>query len=746
MKLEKSNIKILNIKNILLVNNSIEQMESELGFLKEINFTVQRASGRTAALKIMASNDKPVNIVLLDPHLGTLKEGIETAKSIISAYNVPILFYTDHTDEPTISATNEIDHYGFITISSGPQVLLSSLIRVSKAQDKYIEGQAQKNPIQQLVDRIVESNKILQKSDYGYLTTELVDAVIIDDPGGNIITANIKACQILGLTLDQIKNNYIYKSNWEFIHEDHSPFLMEEHPHLISRKSGDTLRNIIMGIKRPGEKTQWLSNSSLAIFDSDGETLTGVATYFYDITDLITAKEDNERWANIFHHAEWGIVLGEVGSNNLGIMNNAFARMYGYTLEELKGQPAWELFAPKFRDSVSYHQNKALKEGHHRFESLHLRKDGSTFPVMVDITCIKDKSGKPQYRAVNVIDITEIKNYEESLREAKEYSDALFNNSPIAIYSIDKNNEVVNFNKKAEEITGFSREELIGKKFNIFSEEIAVKSKVGKECRIKTKDEKDKIIESYSSYLYDSKGNITENIESFIDITTWKELQDFKEDIEKIIRHDLKTPLNSIIGFPKLMLTDESLSDEYREYLMIILLAGQNMLNLINASLNMYKLEEGTYDFNFQNVNIILIIQQIRNILKGNGKKRHCSINFLYNNKPLEKGTKIAVKTEKNLLNMILTNLIKNALEASPPEGVITVNIEDVEKFRISIHNMGSIPENIRTCFFEKNVTFGKKGGNGLGTYSAKLMANAINAELDFTTEEKEGTTLFLTL
>ena len=77
--------------------------------------------------------------------------------------------------------------------------------------------------------------------------------------------------------------------------------------------------------------------------------------------------------------------------------------------------------------------------------------------AIMDITTVKDQNGTPLYRAVNVLDITEQKKQEqklkdalEELKKAKEYSDALFSNSPIAIYSVDQDSRIVNFNKKAE--------------------------------------------------------------------------------------------------------------------------------------------------------------------------------------------------------------------------------------------------------------------------------------------------------
>ena len=332
------------------------------------------------------------------------------------------------------------------------------------------------------------------------------------------------------------------------------------------------------------------------------------------------------------------------------------------------------------------------------------------------------------------------------LRVSKEYAQLLFRDSPCAIYSVDKEYRIVDFNKKAEEITGYTKEEVIGRELNLFTEDLLIDEKVSREYRIRAKNDIEKVIERYNALLKDKDGSIIGEIETFIDITNWKDLEEFKTDIERIIRHDLKTPLNSIIGFPKMMLTDDSLSDEYKEYLMIILSAGQNMLNLINASLNMYKIEEGSYQYNLVETNVIFILKQISTELREIRIRKKCTIEIQINGKQAGPESILNIKTEKSLFYMILTNIIKNALEASPKGEIVLIDIIDRENLIISVHNKGVIPEDIRDRFFEKYVTSGKKHGNGLGTYSAKLMSNAIEADLYFESDDQNGTTVYLTI
>jgi PAS domain S-box-containing protein len=329
----------------------------------------------------------------------------------------------------------------------------------------------------------------------------------------------------------------------------------------------------------------------------------------------------------------------------------------------------------------------------------------------------------------------------QELKESKDYIESLFSNSPCAIYSVDLNKRIVDFNKKAEEITGYSKDEVIGKEFNLFTEHDEEN-----EYLIEAKNRKKKTIERISSKLIDEDGNVFRDIESFIDITEKKELEKFKTDIEKIIRHDLKTPLNSIIGFPRMMLTDENIPDEYKEYLKIIISSGQNMLNLINASLDMYRIEDHTYRLHKKEFNIITLLKRITLELRDLCLLRKTPVEILIDGTPIHTASEVKIRTEESLLYMILTNLIKNAIEASPKQQTVTINILKNEKIEIQIHNQGVIPIEIRDKFFDKHITWGKSKGNGLGTYSAKIMSNALGANLYFDTDEVKGTTLFITI
>jgi signal transduction histidine kinase len=90
----------------------------------------------------------------------------------------------------------------------------------------------------------------------------------------------------------------------------------------------------------------------------------------------------------------------------------------------------------------------------------------------------------------------------------------------------------------------------------------------------------------------------------------------------------------------------------------------------------------------------------------------------------------------------MLSNLIANAIEASPPAKIVTIDLHKNRESIIAIHNAGSIPIEIRHRFFEKYATAGKPTGTGLGAYSALLMAKAHGGTIDMETSDEDGTRL----
>jgi len=231
------------------------------------------------------------------------------------------------------------------------------------------------------------------------------------------------------------------------------------------------------------------------------------------------------------------------------------------------------------------------------------------------------------------------------------------------------------------------------------------------------------------------------------DITERRQAENMRDDIERITRHDLKTPLNPIINIPELLLLDANLNSEQIELIQLIRTSGYRLLDIIDSSLSLYKMEQGTYMLSPVSHNLFPLITNIERESSTQLAKKRIKLVRSINGAPVEAGDAFMVNGEVLLCYTMLANLIKNAIEASQSDEVITVSCnQDAMWSYIGIHNMGAVPEEIRSCFFDKYVTRGKKTGTGLGTYSASLAARTQKGDISMETSEESGTMITVRL
>ncbi|MDF0650403.1 MAG: MASE1 domain-containing protein [Nitrospira sp.] len=142
------------------------------------------------------------------------------------------------------------------------------------------------------------------------------------------------------------------------------------------------------------------------------------------VTVLVTAAVLAERqgaeakarqWESVFNKASWAVAVTDSADNRLKAVNPAFAAMHGFTVEELVGRPLVDLFASESRTELPRHIQIAHQRADYMYESVHVRKDGTSFPCLTHATTLKDAHGKAQFRASTFEDITEKKQNESWL-------------------------------------------------------------------------------------------------------------------------------------------------------------------------------------------------------------------------------------------------------------------------------------------------------------------------------------------
>lgn len=221
---------------------------------------------------------------------------------------------------------------------------------------------------------------------------------------------------------------------------------------------------------------------------------------------------------------------------------------------------------------------------------------------------------------------------------------------------------------------------------------------------------------------------------------TLEENARLREDVERISRHDLKTPLNSILGAARLLHEDGRLSGDQRELMGVLQRAGLRMLEMVNLSLGLFRMETGSYALRPEAVDLRELVSRVLVDLHPYAEANRVVLHWVRS-----APAPALVRGEELLCYSILANLVKNAIEAAGPGHEVTVDLRDGDPVRVSVHNPGEVPPEIASRFFEKYVSAGKSGGTGLGTYSARMMARAQNGDLALATGA-QGTTVTLTL
>lgn len=431
--------------------------------------------------------------------------------------------------------------------------------------------------------------------------------------------------------------------------------------------------------------------------------------------------------------------------------NQTMAERLGTTVETLVGSEILGFIPGDLRQSRMKHVERVIRRKNPvQFEDVQFGRhiENRIYPLR------HPETGEVTEMAYLGIDISERKQAELQLRKLSR----AIEQSPSSIVITDTEGTIEYVNPAFTVITGYTPEEALGQNPRILKSEVhdmafyrdmweTIRSGSiwnGELCNRK-KDGSLFWEQTAISGVSATDGAVTHYIAVKHDISDRKDLEKLKEDVERIMRHDLKTPLNAIMGIPQILEMDDNLTEKQLEMIKMIETSGQRMLGMINMSMDIFKMETGSYRYSPFPVDAATVIMRIINENKSLISSKDIRVDF----ENRFEGQEMRVLSEKSLLFSMLSNLVVNALEASPPVETVRITLEGAETdgdIRISIHNHGAVPEAIRNDFFQKYKTHGKKKGTGLGTYSAKLIADTMGCRLDMATSEEDGTTLTVVL
>lgn len=158
----------------------------------------------------------------------------------------------------------------------------------------------------------------------------------------------------------------------------------------------------------------WLSNrAEKAVSDLRWE-------FVMDLANQSSFSEEPAHWKQLLRRTRIGLAVGHITENTFMAVDEAFAHDRGYKVDELVGKPILSVYAPEVQEEIKTRFQEVDRLGHLVYESVHQRKDGTTFPVLMKVAVIKNARGKPVSRVAYAHDITERKRAERVVRENEE--------------------------------------------------------------------------------------------------------------------------------------------------------------------------------------------------------------------------------------------------------------------------------------------------------------------------------------
>lgn len=350
----------------------------------------------------------------------------------------------------------------------------------------------------------------------------------------------------------------------------------------------------------------------------------------------------------------------------------------------------------------------------------------------------------------------------------------LFESAKDGILILDaKTGKIVDVNPFLIDLLGYSHDQFIEKsiwEIGIFKDIIANKAKFKKlkkneyvrytNLPLKTKDGRIIHVEFVSNvYIADNQNVIQCNIRDITSrIEIEKELINAKDKAEESDRlksaflanmsHEIRTPMNGILGFSDLLKNPNLTNDKQQDYIRIIEKSGTRMLNIINDIINISKIESGLMEVNMSESNINEQIEYIYTFFKPEIENK--GMQFLFKN-PLP-FSKAIIKTDREKLFAILTNLVKNAIKYSE-KGSIELGYDKKDeylKFYVKDSGIG-IDSTRQKAIFERFIQADITDkhayqGAGLGLSISKAYVEMLGGKLWAESEIGIGSTFYFTI
>ncbi|MBT4089764.1 MAG: PAS domain S-box protein [Deltaproteobacteria bacterium] len=463
-------------------------------------------------------------------------------------------------------------------------------------------------------------------------------------------------------------------------------------------------------------------------------------------------KESEERSNLLLKATSEGLVFHEQGL--VLHSNERLVEIFGYdSLEEILELKinVIQLAAPESRELVIKNSTTGYLEP---YEIMGIRKDGSTFPILLHGRQIPFE-GKTVI-ITSVRDLTEQKKTEEALRESEFLFSQMFEQSITSTSLYNPLGTIVDVNSEFCKMFGVQQDEIIDGRYNAFQDQAIKDAGVVPLLRAIFEEKKTKnwetsfdinissestgtptskggkvYLEVFGYPILEEGGNLNYVVLQHYDITARKQVEgairhakieaehasQVKSEFLANMSHELRTPMQGIIGFSNLAIQRFKTTKKTKllDYFEDIYSSGRRLLALLNDLLDLSKLESGKADYCFEEVKLSLLLPLVIDEMRVLIKEKNISIDIK------EPYFEDKATIDKEKISQVVRNLLSNAIKFSKHNGIIRIKLSKNENnFCCAMFDNGvGIPDEELGSIFDKFVQSSKTktgaGGTGLG-------------------------------
>ncbi|ACC73641.1 PAS domain S-box protein [Paraburkholderia phymatum] len=747
---------ILIVEDDRIVARDIAQQMARAGYV--VIGSAGSGEEALALVDTLPADGKP-DLVLMDVRLEGELDGIDTARRIRQARDIPVVFLTAYADEETIRRATAAEPYGYV-LKPFDDTQLRTVVEMAL----YKHGAER---------RLRESEQryaiTLSSIGDGVLSTDADGFVTFVNPAGEALTGWSRS-EATGRRLREVFR----------LHDEHTRVLIDDPTAAVMQSASDgglparAILRVRDGSDLPVECT------GTPMTDERGARQ-GIVIVFRDVTQKRRAQE-----AEILRETNARLEMAMYGSNvgvweidmPEGDYKRGFAR-YSNIYEwlgfdtphaRLDYEAYMSVLHPDHRDSTDRAVASFLESGDGVFElENRLRhRDGTDRWVLVRGTARRDATGKPVRFVGSLVDITQLKVTEQALRASEERFRGTFENAAVGVAHCDLDGCFLRVNHRSGEIVGWPRGALQQRRLHELIHHDFIAASIDRfrlltEGKLEHYSEEVPLVRVDGSRVWvtlsvalqhDASGQTSHVIVIIQDISARKALEDTvrvakeaaeaanraKDQFLANISHELRTPLNGILGYAQMLQRDARLDARQLASVGVIEQSGQHLLTLINDILDFARLGAGKLELQVGEVSLRGFLETIAEIVAVRAQQKRLVLNYV-----AAPDLPAVVRVDERRLRQVLLNLLANAVKFTD-RGEVTLSVSRGAagrvRFEVRDTGIGVSADRLEAIFqpFEQAGDHTRRsGGAGLGLAISRQLVRMMGGEIEVTSSAGEG-------